>query len=85
MFRELNRIRKEFCLCDAERRELRIQLVMLRGEFGLAQCQLAEMLSMQRQKQCGSIPNVLAATTVSTSPTLSDRKRFRSVSLPNLL
>ncbi|MCP9257818.1 hypothetical protein DINM_001068 [Dirofilaria immitis] len=51
MFRELNRIRKEYRACDGERRELRMQLVMLRGELGLAQCQLAEILSNQRRKK----------------------------------
>ncbi|VDK87543.1 unnamed protein product [Onchocerca ochengi] len=50
MFRELNRIRKEYHASDDERRELRMQLVMLRGELGLAQSQLAEMLSKQQRK-----------------------------------
>ncbi|VDM97317.1 unnamed protein product [Thelazia callipaeda] len=48
MFRELNRIRKEYYVCDHERRDLRLQLVMLRGELGLAQCQLAELMSAHR-------------------------------------
>ncbi|VDK86866.1 unnamed protein product [Litomosoides sigmodontis] len=58
MFRELNRIRKEYHSCDRERRELRMQLVMLRGELGLAQCQLAEVLSNQQRKKWDSISNV---------------------------
>lgn len=81
MFRELNRIRKEYRACDGERHELRMQLVMLRGELGLAQCQLAEMLSNQLRKQCESISNVSAISANGiTSSTLTERKKIKSVS-----
>lgn len=75
MFRELNRIRKEYRVCDGERRELRMQLVMLRGELGLAQCQLAEILSNQRRK-CDANANG-----VSSSSLLTEREKIKFVSL----
>ncbi|KAM3729129.1 Protein quick-to-court [Dirofilaria immitis] len=79
MFRELNRIRKEYRACDGERRELRMQLVMLRGELGLAQCQLAEILSNQRRKKAESMSNVSAVSMNDTSSsTLIKRKKLKS-------
>ncbi|KAK6111931.1 hypothetical protein QQG55_45635 [Brugia pahangi] len=79
MFRELNRIRKEYGACDGERRELRMQLVMLRGELGLTQCQLAEMLSKQRRKQHGSVSNasIISINDLSSS-VLNKRKKIKS-------
>ncbi|EJW73344.1 hypothetical protein WUBG_15748 [Wuchereria bancrofti] len=76
MFRELNRIRKEYGACDDERRELRMQLVMLRGELGLAQCQLAEMLSRQRRKQRESISNssIISINDLSSSMLNKEKK-----------
>uniref|UniRef100_A0A915PI13 Uncharacterized protein n=1 Tax=Setaria digitata TaxID=48799 RepID=A0A915PI13_9BILA len=79
MFRELNRIRKEYHTCDGERRELRMQLVMLRGELGLAQCQVAEMLSNQRRKQGRSMSNISAASVnCGSSSTLAKREKIKS-------
>ncbi|CAG9531876.1 unnamed protein product [Cercopithifilaria johnstoni] len=80
MFRELNRIRKEYRACDSERREIRMQLVMLRGELGLAQCQLAEMLSNQRREQRKSISNVsvISENGTSSSSMLNKRKKNKS-------
>uniref|UniRef100_A0A0R3RZN6 Uncharacterized protein n=1 Tax=Elaeophora elaphi TaxID=1147741 RepID=A0A0R3RZN6_9BILA len=77
MFRELNRIRKEYRACDCERRELRMQLVMLRGELGLAQCQLAEILSNQRRKQSMSNVSAASASGISSS-TSTKRKKMKS-------
>uniref|UniRef100_A0A915C0P5 GRIP domain-containing protein n=3 Tax=Parascaris univalens TaxID=6257 RepID=A0A915C0P5_PARUN len=74
MFRELNRIRKQHCLCDAERRELRLQLVMMRGELGLAQCQLVELSTRPRHE---GARNTMSQSVAVTSP--SDRKARRGV------
>ncbi|KHN80514.1 hypothetical protein Tcan_15350 [Toxocara canis] len=65
MFRELNRVRKEHCICDAERRELRLQLVMMRGELGLAQCQLAELSTRPRRDRGDNIMSQSMAVTMS--------------------
>uniref|UniRef100_A0A8R1XVH1 Uncharacterized protein n=1 Tax=Onchocerca volvulus TaxID=6282 RepID=A0A8R1XVH1_ONCVO len=79
MFRELNRIRKEYHASDDERRELRMQLVMLRGELGLAQSQLAEMLSKQQRKPDESVLNVSAISEDDTSSSmLIKRKKMKS-------
>lgn len=78
MFRELNRIRNEYHACDRERRELRVQLVMLQGELDLAQCQLAEMLSNQQRKQCESI-----SSNVSFVGSSNDRLSSSSTSIKN--
>lgn len=82
MFRELNRMRNEYRLCDAERRELRVQLIMIKGELGLAQCQLAE-LSTRRER--GSVfLTPIQKTKSPKSPTVgtssSDRRSVRDVS-----
>ncbi|VDO48007.1 unnamed protein product, partial [Onchocerca flexuosa] len=79
MFRELNRIRNEYRTCDDERRELRMQLVMLQGELGLAQSQLAEILSKQQQKPDESVSNVSAISDNDTSSSaLTKRKKMKS-------
>lgn len=79
MFRELNRLRQEYRQCDSERRDLRLQLVMLRGELGLTQCQLAEQLSLH-SRPSASIQSTLATATTSTSPN-SERKKKSVVSI----
>ncbi|GMT03327.1 hypothetical protein PENTCL1PPCAC_25501, partial [Pristionchus entomophagus] len=51
MFRELTRMRNGYQESQAERRDLRVQLAIMRGELELARCQIAELTGEEEARE----------------------------------